>query len=163
MANILKDDQKHAEQLRKIDAGKIDTGTTGQAMKRRPREFVSAVGADRITDGSPVDFYFYTTQTLSQRQADAGWKLMGLYRQGFPQPRLVGRIGEVGRELVSGEEEEMLASARRLFTELTDKLPVVAGRMISRIVRNEYPDCRMGVTHLMEGLDIVADRLKLPR
>lgn len=163
VADIIKNDKNHDEQERRIRGGERDSGAPGVAMKNRPKLYAPELGANRLTDGNPVDFYYFTSKSLSQRQADAGWHLTALYRQGFPQSRLVGRIGEVGRELISPEEEEEQASARKAFSELIAGLPVMSGRMISRIVRNEYPDTPMGVTHLISGLDIVADRLKFPR
>lgn len=162
-ASIIKDDKRHAEDERRIKAGAVDKGTDGNAMISRPSSYSTEFGVRRMTDVSPIDFYFHTSKTLSLRQADAGWRLSSIYRTGFPQPRMVGRLGEAGRELVSPEQEEETVNARRLFAELTSGIPLNPARMIARIVRNEYPDTQMGVTHLIDGLDIVADRLKLPR
>ncbi|AOW48388.1 hypothetical protein WSS15_23540 [Acetobacter pasteurianus] len=163
VSKMFKDDKRYADNEERIRYGAADAGASGLAMKKRPREFVPAVGVERLTDVSPIDFYFYTAECLSQRQANAGWELMGLYRAGFPQPRMVSRIGETGRELISPEQEAEYAEARKKFIELTGKIPTTPARMLSRVVRGEYPDCHMGVLRLQEALDIVADRLKLPQ
>lgn len=113
----------------------------------------------RVGAVHPLDFYT-DIDALSGYAIEAGWELCRIYRRGFPQSRVTSRLGDSGREIISESVEADQAEARRLFRVLTDGLPVMPARMISRIVRAEYPDVHMGVNYLAEGLLIVEQKLR---
>ncbi|NLI27347.1 MAG: hypothetical protein GX413_08170 [Acetobacter sp.] len=119
----------------------------------------SEADGQRVGAAHPLDFYA-AIDALSGYAIETGWELCRIYRRGFPQARVTSRLGDSGRETIPESVEADQAEARRLFRVLTDGLPVMPGRMISRIVRAEYPDVHMGVEYLAEGLLIVEKKLR---
>ncbi|MBM9401573.1 hypothetical protein JUN65_08235 [Gluconacetobacter azotocaptans] len=139
-----------------------DRGTDGPAMLARRRVYDREVGADRMLDNCVLSFYV-DIDALTRRQADAGHEVCRLYALAFGRPRVVADLGARGVDLSSPEDDEQEGHAWRHYNELMSVVPSKARTQIMRLVRGEFPDQHMGVSRLAEGLDRIADELRLAR
>ncbi|WP_218064119.1 hypothetical protein [Nguyenibacter vanlangensis] len=129
-------------------------------MLARRRVYDREVGADRMLDNCVLSFYV-DIDALTRRQADAGHEVCRLYALAFGRPRVVADLGGRGADLSSPEDDEQEGRAWKRYNELVGVVPTSARAQIMRLVRGEFPDQHMGVSHLAEGLDRIADELRL--
>ena len=131
-------------------------------MVARKREFDPEVGADRAVDGNVIDFYEWI-KSLTDRQIDAGRELCRLYTLGFGHPTVTSSFDSRGVEIPSDEDDEQQTGARATYCRLMEAVPRPCQRVIARMVRHQFPDEHLGVTRLQEGLDRLADEMRLAR
>ena len=72
-----------------------------------------------------------------------------------------GQFDPPGREIQSDDDDAVQTGERAAYCRLIDAVPHPSCRVVGRLVRGQFPDEHMGVTRLAEGLDRIADALKI--
>jgi len=140
---------------------KTDRGADGQAMTNRRRAYDASVGSDRFWDNHPLDI-LQDRQILTTRQTRAGRELCRLYEGGHARQRVTMRQGARGQDIFTREEETEQEECEIAYRKLVRNVPANCYTPLCHLSLGVPPRSPSELDRLREGLDRVADILKLP-